>query len=144
MIVVSTDSKIDNKSKNDINIIYSVDFFETIDEMDYNVINFYPAGNNLVVIRKDQNNQTSLNLAYYEDSEFIYRIININTKVNDITAIILLSENISSKIFYVIFKEKTYGDLYVTCDHDSIWTLSIENVINSLYMNEFFIDFHKV
>lgn len=128
---------------NNVRIIYSTDFFETYEDMDYDILNFFPAKENIVLLRM-VNNKKVLSLGHYENQIFTYEDIDIDSNIDDLNAIILLHDNISSKIFYIMFDNISYGHLFITSNRDTIWRKSIENILNSIHMNEFLIDFHKV
>lgn len=129
--------------KGNTSVFYTNDYFETVEEIDIDIVNFYPAADNIIVKRVSKNGKNLLEVGHYEDDIFYFKNITIDADLDDLSAIILLS-NKSNKVFYTMFDNKPYGDIYTTSSDMTIWKLSIPDVINSINNNNFLIDFHKV
>ena len=129
---------------NEIKVLYSIDFFYSSDILYDNIINFFTTSNDLITLLKHEKNNLNLFSVSYEESTFSFSKININIDLNDLNTIVLLSENIHSCVYYVSFNNNRFGDIYISSDHNTEWSLSINNVIFSQHNYKFAVDFHKV
>ena len=85
----TTGSDTNNTDYRNINtsIFYTNDYFETVDEIDIDIVDFYPAVDNIIVKRLSKIGKYLLEVAHYDEDMFYFKNITIDVDLDDLHAI---------------------------------------------------------
>jgi hypothetical protein len=137
----------DKLKVNDINVVYSLNLDSYFKYISENVVDAFVVNDKLLVLQKN-GNEFQLSYGFYMAYDFYLEKIDSNVEINTskITSIVSLSNNPIYGIYFVSYSNDIMelGDIFITNQHDSVWNLTLSNVILTRKNNDFYIDVHKV